>query len=156
MRKYVIDANCYIDAAEDDAARAALEEFTVWAAPRLYLSSVVAAELRAGASSDRDRTILESVVLGPLVRRGRVVTPSAAAWDALGLTLARLRTAQGLELTRVRRSFAFDVLLAYSCREAGATMITRNARDMARIRRVFAFDYVAPYPGRVSPSGGAA
>ncbi len=150
MRKYVIDANLYIDAAEHTAERSALEEFSTWAAPRLYLSSVVAAELVAGAGTEKDRRILESSLFGPLVRRGRVVTPSGAAWDALGLTLSRLRTSQGLETTRVRRSFAFDVLLAYSCREAGATVITRNARDMERIRRVFAFDFVAPYPSRVA------
>ena len=148
MRKYVLDANCYIDASKDTEVWAALARFTTRAAPQLYLSSVVAAELRAGARSPRDRAQLEALVLGPFVRRGRILTPSAAAWDALGLTLATLREEESLELAQVRRGFALDILLAYSCRENGVMLVTQNARDMARIRRVFAFDYVAPYPDR--------
>ena len=146
MTRYVLDSNCYIDAGKNVEQQAALGHFIIWAAPQLYLSSVVAAELRAGARSPRDRTRLEKVVLGPFVRRGRGLTPTAAAWDALGLTLATLREREGLALAQVRRSFAFDILLAYSCRERGMVLVTRNARDMARIQRVFAFEYVAPYP----------
>ena len=55
---------------------------------------------------------------------------------------------EGLQLSQVRRSFALDVLLVYSCREGGAVLVTGNARDMKRIRLVFAFQYVAPYPER--------
>lgn len=138
--------NCYIDAASDRAELAAWLCFTTWASPHLYLSSVVAAELRAGARTERDRSRLEAEVLGPLVRRGRIVTPSAAAWDALGLTLATLCGNEGLALAHVRRGSPFDILLAYSCRESGVVLVTRNARDMERIRSVFAFEYLAPYP----------
>ncbi len=148
MRKYVLDANCYIDAARDEDALAALIRFTTWATPQLYLSSVVAAELRAGATTVRERESLETQFLGLFVRRGRILTPGAAAWDALGLTLATLRVSEGLDQRRFKSSFAFDILLAYSCREAGAVVVTRNTRDMVRIRRVFTFDYVTPYPDR--------
>jgi len=148
VRKYVLDANCYIDASRDVEALTALTRFTTWSAPRLFLSTVVAAELRAGARSAQDRKKLEDTVLGPFVRRGRLLTPSAAAWDALGLTLATLRERDGLQLAQVQRGFAFDILLAYSCRESGVVLVTQNARDMARIRRVFTFEYVAPYPDR--------
>lgn len=146
MRKYVVDTNCYIDASRDPNELAALTRFVTWSAPGLYLSSVVAAELRAGARSGKDRKRLEKDVLGPFVRRGRIVTPSSSAWDALGLTLTTLRHEEGLKLASVSRSFAFDVLIAYSCRETGAVLVTRNSRDMVRIRRVFAFDYVDAYP----------
>ena len=148
MRRYVLDANCYLDASRNKAAWTALANFTTGAAPRLNLSSVVAAELRVGARSALDRARLDKLILGPFVRRGRILTPSAAAWDALGLTLASLREREGLELARVGRAFAFDILLAYSCREGGTVLITQNARDMDRIRRVFAFNYVSPYPDR--------
>jgi hypothetical protein len=77
-----------------------------------------------------------------------VVTPSVAAWDALGLTLATLREKEGLQLAQVPRSFAFDILLAYSCRQIGAVLVTGNALDMERIRRAFAFEHMAPYPDR--------
>ena len=146
MRKYVLDTSCYIDASHDPAALAALQEFAGRAAPGLYLSSVVAAELRGGARSARDRKVLEDRVLGPFARRDRLLTPSAAAWDALGRTLAALRDREGLQLSQVPRSFAFDVLLAYSCREQGVVLVTGNTRDMTRIRRVFSFEHVAPYP----------
>lgn len=148
MRKYVLDSNCYIDAARDPDQLAALGQFTTWAVPQLYLSTVVAAELRAGVRSAPDRARLEQSVLGPFVRRGRVLTPSAAAWDALGLTLATLRPKTDVDPGLSKRSFAFDILLAYSAREAGAVVITSNRRDMERIRTVFAFEFTPPFPDR--------
>ncbi len=148
MRKYVLDANCYIDASRGSQDLARLTEFSNWAAPGLFVSTVVVSELRAGVTSSRDRKKLEQEVLGPFVRRRRVVTPSSAAWDALGLTLATLREKEGLQLAQVRRSFAFDILLAYSCRELGAILVTGNIRDMKRVEQVFAFQYVTPYPER--------
>lgn len=146
MPKYVLDTNCYIDASRDPTERASLLRFVGWSVPGLFLSSVVAAELRAGARTASDRKKLETEILGPFVRRGRILTPSSAAWDALGLTLATLRAQEGLQLASVRRSFAFDVLLAYSCRENGATLVTRNSKDMARIQGVFGVEHVTPYP----------
>jgi predicted nucleic acid-binding protein len=146
VRKYILDTNCYVDASRRPEALAALVRFAAWCAPGLYLSSVIAAELRAGARAPRDRRKLEKEVLGPFVRRGRVLTPTRAAWDALGLTLATLREDEGLQLPQVPRTFALDILIAYSCREQGITLVTRNERDMVRIRRVFAFQHVMPYP----------
>ena len=148
MRRYVLDANCYIDASHDSDALAQLTEFSNWAAPGLFLSTVVAVELRAGVATARERKKLEDEVLGPFMRRGRVLTPSAAAWDALGLALATFHEREGIQLAQVRRSFAFDILLAYSCRDAGATLVTGNTRDMERIERVFAFQHAKPYPER--------
>jgi predicted nucleic acid-binding protein len=148
VKKYVLDANCYIDASRDPSALAELTRFSIWSSPGLFLSSVVAAELRAGATNAKARKELEDGVLAPFLRRGRVLTPSGAAWDALGLTLATLRVDEGPQLSQVKRSFALDVLLAYSCRERGAVLISSNIRDMDRIRAVFSFEFVAPYPDR--------
>jgi len=150
VRKYALDSNCYIDALREPSARAALEAFSAKEAPRLYLSSVVAAELQAGARSSRDRKLLMEQVLAPFYRRGRILTPTAAAWDALGLTLSRLRAEGSLDLASVTRGFVFDVLIAFSCREAGIVLVTRNTRDMERIRSVFRFEFVAPFPNGVT------
>jgi predicted nucleic acid-binding protein len=147
-RKFVLDTNCFIDASRTHAEAAAFVEFCAWAAPGLYLSTVVAAELRAGAGSAKDRRILERRVLTPYVRRGRLVNPSVAAWESLGTTLAALVEDDGLVLREVRRSFVFDILIARSCREAGATLVSRNSADLSRIAKVFPFDFVAPYPTR--------
>lgn len=145
-RKYVLDTNCFIDAARDPAAGAALEAFSARAAPGLFLSAVVAAELRVGARAVTDRATLERRVLDPYLRRGRVLAPSAAGWEALGTTLATLATREGLDLRQVPRRFVFDVLVAHSCREAGAVLVSADRRDLERIARVFTFEFAAPYP----------
>lgn len=147
-RKYVLDTNCFVDASRTESDARAFADFCAWAAPGLYLSTVVAAELEAGAGSARDRRALDRQVLAPYVRRGRLVNPSRAAWEALGTTLATLVETQGLVLRDVRRSFVFDILIARSCREIGATLVSRNSADLARIAKVFRFDHVPPYPQR--------
>ena len=144
----MLDTNCYVQAARHPGQLTALGQFTTWAVPHLFLSSVVAAALRAGIRTAQERTRLEQVVLGPFMKRGRLITPSAAAWDALGLTLATLRSATGLDPALAKRSFAFDVLLAYSAREVGAVVITSNRAGMERIRTVFRFEFLPPYPDR--------
>src|SRR5437667_12571068 len=100
-RKFVLDTNCFVDASRTDAEAARFAEFGARTAPWLYLSSVVAAELRAGAVSARDRRTLERRVLSPYIRRGRVLNPSAAGWDALGTTLSTLVEQDGLVLRDV-------------------------------------------------------
>jgi len=144
-RKFVLDTNCYVDAARNEIAAKALEKFSAAAAPGLYMSAVVASELRAGAS---DMARLERDVITPFLKRDRVLTPSDVSWTILGTTLARLRKSEGLVLKQVPRSFLLDILIAHSCREAGATLISRNSEDMRRIGRVFSFEYEEPYPAR--------
>ena len=138
--KFVLDTNCFVDASRSDEGAAVFAEFCAWAAPGLHLSTVVAAELRAGAGSAQGRRILEQRVLSPYRRRGRLLNPSPAAWDQMGTTLAALAEKEGLVLRDVRRSFVFDILIARSCREIGATL--------SRIAKVFAFDFVPPYPSQ--------
>jgi predicted nucleic acid-binding protein len=145
-RKFVLDTNCFIDASRTADEAVAFAEFCARAAPGLYLSTVVAAELRAGAGSARERRTLERQVLSPYLRRGRVLNPSPAAWDALGTMLAALVERDGLVLQEVRRGFVLDILIARSCREIGATLVSRNSADLSRIAKVFSFDFVAPYP----------
>ncbi len=82
MRKFVLDANCFIAASRSDENAALLEIFVERAAPRLYLSTVVAAELRAGMTRIRDLRKFEEAVLKPYYKRGRVINPSAAAWES--------------------------------------------------------------------------
>jgi predicted nucleic acid-binding protein len=145
-RKFVLDTNCFIDASRTDAGADAFAEFCARAAPSLYLSTVVAAELRAGVGNANERRILERRVLSSYVRRRRLVNPSATAWEALGTTLGRLAEDDGLVLSDVRKSFVFDILIAWSCREIGAALVSRNVKDLSRIAKLFTFEFVAPYP----------
>jgi predicted nucleic acid-binding protein len=145
-RKYVLDTNCFIDASRSQETAAALASFSARAAPFLYLSSVVAAELAAGAPNLKARRVLEEEVLGPYQRRGRVLVPSKTSWETLGRTLSEFVWHDGLELHRMPRSFMLDILIAQSCREHGAILISRNARDLRRIGRVVSFDWKLPFP----------
>jgi predicted nucleic acid-binding protein len=111
-RPFVLDTNCFVDASRTKADADAFAEFCAWAAPRLHLSTVVAAELRAGARRARDRKKLEQQVLSPYVRRGRLINPSPTVWAETGTTLAMLVERDGLLLREVRRSFVFDILIA--------------------------------------------
>jgi len=145
-RKYVLDTNCFIDASRNEAAATTLAEFSARAAPFLYLSSVVAAELIAGTANLEARRTLEEAVLGPYQRRGRVLTPSRASWETLGKTLSELVWKDGLQLQRTPRSFMLDILIAHSCREHGIVLISTNARDLKRINRIFTFEWTPPFP----------
>ena len=149
-RKFVLDTNCFIDASRTETGARAFAEFCAWAAPGLYLSAVVAAELRAGAGGAKERRTLEREVIAPYAGRGRLLTPSSRAWELLGTTLAALVEDDGLALRDVRRGFVFDILIARSCRDIGATLVSRNSTDLSRIAKVFSFDFLPPYP---TPSG---
>lgn len=143
---YVLDTNLFIDAFRAPAENDALQRFHAAFAPYEFFSAVVAHELRAGVQSPEDRRRLERHVLAPFERRRRVVVPSSRAWMQAADVLAALAKADGHPVAQHSRAFANDVLLAASCREAGATLVTRNERDFIRIRRVMPFRFVKPWP----------
>jgi predicted nucleic acid-binding protein len=90
---------------------------------------------------------LERNVLKVFQRANRTITPSADAWYRSGDLLAEMAKQEGLEIARVSKAFANDVLLALSCREAGCVLVTDNERDFQRIRRFVQFDFMKPWPG---------
>jgi predicted nucleic acid-binding protein len=153
-RKYVLDTQLFINAFRDPAANEALQRFHRAFAPFEHLSVVVAQELRAGVKRPRDRKALERNVLTIFERAGRTLTPSADAWHRSGDLLAAMARQEGLEIARVSKAFANDVLLALSCREAGCVLVTDNERDFQRIRRFVQFDFTNPWPVFVAPREG--
>ena len=52
----------------------------------------------------------------------------------------------GLEIARVSKAFANDILLALSCRESGCVLITENEHDFSRIRQFVSFEFMKPWP----------
>jgi predicted nucleic acid-binding protein len=150
-RKYVLDTQIFINAFRSPTANEALQRFHRAFAPFEYLSIVVAQELRAGVRRDRDRKALERHVLSVFERSGRTFAPSASAWHRAGDLLSDMARKEGLEIGHVSKSFANDILLALSCREAGCVLVTENERDFQRIRRHVSFDYVRPWPGGLLP-----
>lgn len=143
--KYVLDTHLFINAFRDPAANEALQRFHTVFAPFEHLSVIVAQELRAGASA-KDRGALERHVLRVYERANRTITPSADAWHRSGNLLSKMARKEGLEIPRVSKAFANDVLLALSCREAGCVLVTDNERDFQRIRRFVRFDFMRPWP----------
>jgi predicted nucleic acid-binding protein len=150
MRKFVLDTQLFIDAFRDPIANEALQQFHRACAPFEYLSVVVAQKLRAGVRREQDRKTLERNVLGVFERSGPTFTPSAGAWQRSGDLLSDIARREGLEISRVSKSFANDVLLALSCRETGCVLVTGNDRDFFRIRRFTPFEYVKPWPLGIS------
>ncbi len=147
--KYALDTHLFISAFRDPVANEQLQHFHRAFSPFEYLSVIVAQELRAGVKRPQDRKALERNVLKIFTRAGRMITPSAGAWHRSGDLLAEMARTEGLEIARLSKAFANDVLLALSCREAGCVLVTDNERDFARIRRVTHFEFMKPWPDRV-------
>jgi predicted nucleic acid-binding protein len=145
-RKYTLDTNLFIQAFRDPAANAELIQFHSAFAPFEYLHSIVVQELRAGVKPGRSLRLLDKRILDPFVRRGRLITPSFAAWKKSGDILRELARRDGLELRNIRKSFGNDILLAASCREAGVVLVTDNLADFRRIHGVLPFKFLAPWP----------
>ena len=146
-RKYVLDTQLFINAFRDPVANELLQQFHRAVSPFEHFSVIVAQELRAGVKRPQDRKALERNVLTIFKRAGRIITPSADAWHRSGDLLAEMARQEGLEIARVSRAFANDVVLALSCREAGCELVTDNEHDFQRIRRFAQFDFTKPWPG---------
>ena len=131
-RKYVLDTQLFIDAFRDPVANEALQRFHRAFSPFAHLSVIVAQELRAGVRHPRDRKALERHVLRVFERAGRIITPSPDAWHRSGDLLSEMAKQQGLEIARVSKAFANDLLLALSCRESYADWRSRGHGPVSR------------------------
>lgn len=153
FRKYVLDTQLFIRGFRERAANEALQQFHRVFAPFEYLSVIVAQELRSGIQRPQDRRALEQHVLNIFERANRTITPSADAWQRSGDLLAEMARKDGLEIARVSKAFANDILLALSCREAGCVLVTDNERDFQHIRRFVEFEFTKSWPeGQIGSS----
>jgi predicted nucleic acid-binding protein len=134
---YTLDTNIVVDALRrpDDLDR--LKAFLSWALPATVLSSVVAAELTAGARTPKALGLLDQAFLAPFERRGRILAPSDTAWRRAAQVVG---TASGTAFN--------DALLACQAREYGWTIITRDA-DFGTLRRsISGLKVAVPFPTR--------
>jgi len=145
-RKYVLDTQLFVQAFRDRAANNVLQQFHRAFAPFEYLSAIVAQELRSGVRRPQDRKALERHVLDVFEKANRIITPSTAAWHTAGDVFAEMARKEGLEIPRLSKAFANDVMLAVSCRESGVVLVTENERDFRRIRRFVQFEFTRPWP----------
>jgi predicted nucleic acid-binding protein len=143
---YVVDTNLYIRAFREAGFG---EQFRAWHArtiARLAMSAVVLHELLVGARDERRQRLLEDAYAVEFRRRGRLIVPSEAVWKraADADRELRLESRYGEKLTQ--RSFANDLLIALSCREIGAVVVTANADDFELIRRITGVRHTAELP----------
>jgi predicted nucleic acid-binding protein len=146
VRKYVLDTNLYIKAFRSLEGARELQNFYEAFAPNTYLSSIVLHELLVGANTEAKNRTIQDTLAQPLRRARRVITPSHGAWQASAEAIARMTRKDKCDLRSVPKSLIHDYLLAASCREAGATLITDNTADFAAIRRYMRFEYEAAWP----------
>lgn len=136
----VFDANVYVAAVREGLTGPSFARLQA-TAPRTFLASVVAAELRAGALDEAGRTVVIELVKR-FERLGRVVTPTAQSWNDVGDVLARIVRREPALRTKVRGLWN-DALIALSARQIGATVVTGNIRDFGLLRRYVRFDVEA-------------
>lgn len=131
---YALDTNVYIVALREAPRLARLKEFHLRFGTRARLNAIVAMELRAGVRTDDHARAVEALV-APYARRDRVIVPTFEAFVQAGRVLAALASKERLTLVSHGSSLASDALLASSCREAGAILVTENVRHFAAIQR---------------------
>ena len=146
MPRFVIDTNLYVEADRDLARAEELERFSTAYLPFIHFHAVVAQELLAGAIDRRRERLVEESLIQPFERRGRVLTPSFAAWKAAGRILSQLVQRKLMSPGGFKRSFLNDCVLAASCREVGATLVTLNRDDFRIIEKVMRFECTEPWP----------
>lgn len=143
---YVIDTNLYIRALHDAGFAADLERFQQAALTRLWLSAVVAFEIMVGAVSDAHSECYERWVLRPFRGRNRVLAPDEASWRLAARMHREIRALRGFEAKLAQRSFLNDMLIAATCRQVGATLLTANRSDYELLNRVVGVRYLTHFP----------
>ena len=143
---YLLDTNLYIRALTDRAFAPGFEAFQQAALPRLWVSAVVAFEVSVGARDTAHAAKLERWMLRPFRSRQRFLTPTDATWVLVARMDRDIRAMGGLESKLDQRSFLNDMLIAATCRQVGATLITANLDDFALINSVVALRYQGSFP----------
>ncbi|OGQ05445.1 MAG: hypothetical protein A3F82_00440 [Deltaproteobacteria bacterium RIFCSPLOWO2_12_FULL_44_12] len=137
FRNIVIDTSVYIDFLRGKSAIGAIldsEKTTV------YCTSVIIAELLAGALGAREKEIILKM------RRHfknalRLVTPTEEEWFWCGYTLSQIGKKHGFEQIKKSRLIN-DCLIALACKNLGATLLTENIKDFGLIRQFIDFQCI--------------
>ncbi len=146
-RRHVVpDTNVLLRVLRDAPAAAAFHGFVRRRARWLALAAPVEMELRAGARTAAAGIVTEQLMRA-VARDDRRFVPSALAYNEAGRVLAALGGREGVDVGGARGSLTTDVLIAVTCREHDALLVTENAADFARIERhVRGFRYTTSWP----------
>jgi len=92
-------------------------------------SSVVLSELARGATNESELDLVST-----LAKNHPILTPTETNWLESGSLLHRINEDKGFSPEKLR-DMHFDVLIALTARNYGATVITSNRGDFELIRR---------------------
>lgn len=137
MEKVVFDADLYIDWINVGRH----EDLLLYRQFLRYMSTVVLMELRAGAVRRTDRRLVERLQAS-FARTDRLLNPTPQTFWEAGHVLLDLRRAFRYDIKK-RFQITNDILIALSCRQIGATLISRNMRYFQAIHRVIPFRFAA-------------
>lgn len=123
MRPLILDTTVLIAALRNPSEMRDLRRLAVTSRP--YLTAVTVAELQAGA---RNRTQAAAVhqLTTVFTRFDRLLTPTAAEWEAAGRLIAQARWHQG---AMAPRDHYADVLIVQIAARLKATLVTANQAD---------------------------
>ena len=107
--------------------------------PATFFSSVVAQELIVGC---RDEIALRRIqnFFRPFERVRRIVNPGYDDWKEAGLVAVRIGLRRP-DLRSKKVALINDILIALSCRQIGAALVTLNSEDFEVIRRFVRFQF---------------
>ncbi|GAN33631.1 MAG: PIN domain protein [Candidatus Brocadia sinica] len=137
--KAILDTSIYIPFVNGGVVHPSLEIDI--GKPVIYLSTVVIAELYAGAFDNQSIKLLDKLYKA-FYDTQRIVTPTSNDWQTTGKVVAKLGGKYGFEnifLSRIQN----DVLIALSAKQVGASVITNNAKDFLRVKEFVNFKLIA-------------
>jgi len=143
---YLLDTNLYIRGLTDPAFGEALAQFQQRVVKQLWVSAVVVYEVTVGAHDQMRAAAWERWLVRPFRTRDRVLLPSQSTWRLAAEARRRLQASKRYQASLALASFQNDLLIAATCRELGATLITANVRDFEIIKRVIALRFTASFP----------
>ena len=130
--KAILDTSVYLPFLRQNGE---IQDLTFLHRPTLlYLSSVVFAELFAGAR-DRSTVRLLERFYRTFDRANRVIAPDQQVWLEAAHVLHRFSIRHGFEAIGLAR-LSHDILIALTARKIGAIVFTRNRTDFERIQEV--------------------
>jgi len=137
--KYILDTNIYIRCLRDrEFALQHAEQYGRYV-PFTYFSSVVAQELVVGCVDELAVRRVQKFFL-PFERVRRLVNPSYGDWKEAGFVAVRI-TLRRPDLRSRKIALVNDILIALSCRQIGATLVTLNTEDFEVIREIVRFRF---------------
>lgn len=133
--KVICDTSVYIPFINKGIAHPVFSNESV--RPVLYMSAVVLSELYAGAHESQSIKLLDKLYR-TFQNVGRLIVPADHDWQQTGCIIAKLKKKHGFEAKYLAR-IQNDILIAYSAKKIGASIVTQNEKDFLRIKEFIDF-----------------